>query len=41
MVRNLNGGHGMKNMGKSGTGSDLKSERILNPTEFTKKALIT
>ena len=35
------GGHGMKNMEKSGTGSDRKLERSLNQTGFLIKAPIT
>ena len=34
MVKTLTGGHSMKNMEKSGTGSDRKLERSLNQTGF-------
>ena len=41
MVKTLTGGNGMKNMEKSGTGSDRKLERSLNQTGFLIKAPIT
>ena len=41
MVKTLTGGHGMKNMEKSGTGLDQRLEKNLNPTGSTRRVLTT
>ena len=41
MQSHFNVGNGSKNMGISGTGSDLKSDRNSNPIESMKKETIT
>jgi len=41
MVKTLTGGHGMKNMERSGTGLDQRLERNSNPTGSTRRVLTT
>jgi hypothetical protein len=41
MAKTLTGGHGMKNMERSGTGLGQRLERNSNPTGFTRRVLTT